>query len=46
VWRWVAAVNRVGGFGTWLCLVVKDPPALTKALDDLSHPARLTLGLA
>lgn len=43
--RWVAAVNRVGGFGTWRYLVVKDPPALTKALDDLSQAAQPTLSL-
>jgi type III restriction enzyme len=40
--RWVAAVNRAGGHGTWRYLVVTDPPALTQVLDRLagtvSHP--------
>ena len=34
--RWVAAVNRAGGFGTWAYRVVTDPPALMKLLDELS----------
>ena len=34
--RWVAAVNRAGGFGTWAYHVVTDPPALGKLLDELS----------
>lgn len=38
--RWVAAVNRVGDFGTGRYSVVKDPPALTKALEDLSPRSR------
>ncbi|WP_020507778.1 BPTD_3080 family restriction endonuclease [Lamprocystis purpurea] len=34
--RWVEAVNRAGGFGTWAYRVVTDPPALGKLLDELS----------
>jgi type III restriction enzyme len=34
--RWVEAVNRAGGFGTWEYRVVTDPPALMKLLDELS----------
>lgn len=34
--RWVAAVNRTGDWGTWRYLVVRDPPAVLKALDALA----------
>jgi len=44
--RWGAAVNRVGGFGTWRYLVVTDPPALTKVLDELSQAPQPALSLA
>jgi type III restriction enzyme len=44
--RWVAAVNRLGEFGSWRYLVVKDPPALTKVLDELSKAPRPEFALA
>jgi type III restriction enzyme len=44
--RWVAAVNRAGGFGTWRYLVVTDPPALMKVLDGLSQAPRPAVSLA
>ncbi len=34
--RWVEAVNRAGGFGTWEYRVATDPPALGKLLDELA----------
>ncbi|HYN78199.1 MAG TPA: hypothetical protein VES73_10455, partial [Lamprocystis sp. (in: g-proteobacteria)] len=43
--RWVAAVNRAGGHGTWRYLVVTDPPALTQELDRLAGAANLPLEL-
>jgi type III restriction enzyme len=44
--RWVAAVNRAGGHGTWRYLVVTDPPALMRVLDELSQAPRPAVSLA
>ncbi|HYN76280.1 MAG TPA: hydrolase, partial [Lamprocystis sp. (in: g-proteobacteria)] len=43
--RWVEAVNRIGGFGTWQYWVVTDPPTLMKRLDEASGAPRPTVSL-
>jgi len=44
--RWAAAVTRHGEFGTWQYVVVKDPPALAKWLDELAPAERPSLSLS
>jgi type III restriction enzyme len=43
--RWVEAVNRAGGFGTWQYWVVTDPPALMKLLEEVSGAPRPAVSL-
>ncbi|MCG6942237.1 MAG: hypothetical protein LJE69_13420 [Thiohalocapsa sp.] len=44
--RWTAAVTGHGGFDTWQYVVIQDPPALTRLLDELAPQNQPALALS